>query len=65
MKEMFQGGMQQIRGKIKEKWGDITDDDIMRSQGNMDQLAGTIQQKYGGSKEDIRRQLDQMMGKQQ
>ena len=61
MQEMFKGRLNEMKGKIKERWGQLTDDDIMQSQGNLDQLAGKIQQKYGGSKEDIRSQLESMM----
>ena len=60
--EQLMGRWNMIKGKVKEKWGDLTDDEIMQSQGNMEQLVGKIQQKYGGNKEDIRRQLEQMMG---
>lgn len=61
MQEMFKGRWTEMKGKVKERWGQLTDDEITETQGNLDQLAGKIQQKYGGTKEDIRRQLESMM----
>ncbi|MGQ9674472.1 MAG: CsbD family protein [Chloroflexota bacterium] len=61
MQEMFKGRWTEMKGKVKERWGQLTDDEITQTQGNLDQLAGKIQQKYGGTKEDIRRQLESMM----
>ena len=58
MQEMFKGRWTEMKGKVKERWGQLTDDEITQTQGNLDQLAGKIQQKYGGTKEDIRRQLE-------
>ena len=36
----------QLRGKAKEKWGELTDDDLEKVEGQFDQLVGTIQEKY-------------------
>ncbi len=60
MREMWEGRWSQIKGKVKERWGMLTDDDIAQSQGNLDQLIGKIQEKYGGTKEEIRRQLESL-----
>lgn len=54
------GKLNELKGKIKERWGEITDDDILQTQGNIDQLIGKIQEKYGGSAEEIRQQLEEM-----
>jgi uncharacterized protein YjbJ (UPF0337 family) len=35
-----------MRGKIKEQWGDLTDDDLDKVDGQLDQLIGVIQEKY-------------------
>lgn len=59
-KDQFGGRWKEFTGKLKEKWGELTDDELMEVEGNMDQLAGKIQQRYGGAKEDIRRELDSM-----
>ena len=49
----------QMKDKIKEKWGDLTDDEIDVAAGERDQLAGKIQQKYGVGKEEAERQVDE------
>jgi len=50
--------VREFSGKVKEKWGQLTDDDdLTEAEGDMDQLAGKIQLRYGGIKEDIRREL--------
>lgn len=36
----------QLRGKAKEKWGDLTDDDLDKVAGQFDQLVGVVQEKY-------------------
>lgn len=52
------GKWTELKGRIKQKWGQMTDDEIAEAQGDRDVLAGKIQQKYGGKKEEIRRELD-------
>jgi len=48
---MLQGNWTEIKGKIKAKWGKLTDSEIDTFNGNLDQLAGKIQQTYGYAKE--------------
>jgi uncharacterized protein YjbJ (UPF0337 family) len=62
MTDRFQmiGQLNQLKGKIKEQWGELTDDDILQAQGNIDQLIGKIQEKYGGTREEIRKQIEEM-----
>jgi uncharacterized protein YjbJ (UPF0337 family) len=60
MQDEIKGKLTEFRGRIKQKWGRLTDDEIVEAQGDRDILAGKIQQKYGGTKEDIRHQLDEM-----
>lgn len=47
-----------MKGKVKEQWGRLTDDDLEVIAGKRDQLLGKLQQKYGYSKEEAERQLD-------
>jgi uncharacterized protein YjbJ (UPF0337 family) len=53
----IQGTWNKIRGKVKEKWGQLTDDDLAIHGGNVDQLVGRIQQKTGEGREVIERFL--------
>jgi uncharacterized protein YjbJ (UPF0337 family) len=51
------GKWNELRGKVKEKWGDLTDDDLDRVEGRRDQLIGAIQQRYGKARDDAEREL--------
>jgi uncharacterized protein YjbJ (UPF0337 family) len=54
----LQGQWNRIRGNVKEKWGQLTDDDLTIRNGNVDQLVGRIQQRTGEGREAIERFLD-------
>lgn len=56
-KDQTEGAWKMMKGKVKEKWGNLTDDDMKAIEGNSDQLAGRIQQRYGIAKEDAERQV--------
>ena len=51
--QTVKGNWNQFKGKIKEKWGDVTDDDLERLRGQGDQLIGMIQEKTGVAREEI------------
>lgn len=51
----FQGTWNQVKGKLKEKYAELTDDDLQYSEGKEDQLLGRLQKKLGKSKDEIRR----------
>jgi uncharacterized protein YjbJ (UPF0337 family) len=61
--DIMRGQWKQMKGKIKEWWGDLTDDDIQRIDGNHDVLVGALQQKYGYAKEralsEVQRRIDE------
>lgn len=44
--KMFTAKWKQLRGKVKEQWGELTDDDLDKVDGQFDQLVGVIQEKY-------------------
>ena len=48
-----------LKGKIKEAWGKLTDDEVQMVEGKRDQLIGVIQKKYGMAKDEVERQLDE------
>ena len=54
--DRMEGAWNQLRGKVKEQWGKLTDDDIKQLEGKGDQLAGKLQQRYGISKEEAEKQ---------
>lgn len=51
--QQLQGSWNRIRGEVKEKWGQLTEDDLQIQGGNVDKLLGKIQQKTGESREAI------------
>ena len=50
-KDILKGKWNQLKGSIKEKWGQLTDDELDQINGDYDQLVGTIQERYGKEKE--------------
>ncbi len=59
--DVIEGKWKEFRGKIKERWGKITDSDLDRLRGNREQLAGLLQQKYGYAKEKAEKEIDQFL----
>jgi uncharacterized protein YjbJ (UPF0337 family) len=57
--DQIEGKWKQQVGKVKEKWGKLTDDDLQRIGGKRDQLVGKIQERYGIAKEDAERQVEE------
>lgn len=55
------GGWTQLKGKIKEKWGQITDNDLAQGEGNVEQLVGMLQRKTGTARRDIEEFMDKAM----
>ena len=56
--DRIEGNWKQFSGKVKEKWGDLTDDDIARVNGNREQLEGVLQERYGYAKDKARQEID-------
>ena len=53
----IEGNWKEIKGKVQEQWGKLTDDDLDRIDGQTDQLIGAIQKQYGRSVDEARREL--------
>jgi uncharacterized protein YjbJ (UPF0337 family) len=58
--QIFKGHWTELRGKVKEKWGALTDDDLVLAEGNADQLIGIVQRRTGESREKIEHDLDRI-----
>jgi uncharacterized protein YjbJ (UPF0337 family) len=50
------GMWKQMKGKVKQQWGKLTDDDLQQLEGHSEQLAGKLQERYGLAKEEAERQ---------
>ncbi len=55
--DQVEGNWKQFQGKIKGKWGKLTDDDLDVGAGKRDQLIGKLQEKYGLSKEEAEKEI--------
>ncbi len=60
--EILVGKWNEVSGKIKEKWGDLADDDLTSFSGNVEQLVGKIQRKTGESRAAIEQFLGELSG---
>lgn len=50
--DIVKGKWNELKGTVKQKWGDLTDDDLLEIEGNRERLVGKLQQRYGRSRED-------------
>ncbi len=56
--QTLQGNWNEIKGKLRNKWGQLTNDDLQMASGNVDQLIGLIQRKTGEARGSIEKFLD-------
>jgi uncharacterized protein YjbJ (UPF0337 family) len=61
----IKGNWNQLKGKIKEKWGDLTDDDLTYEEGREDQLIGRIQERTGRARDEIVSEINRLSETQQ
>jgi uncharacterized protein YjbJ (UPF0337 family) len=54
------GSWNEVKGKIKQEYGDLTDDDLAYEDGKDDELLGKIQQKVGKSKEELKAWIERL-----
>jgi uncharacterized protein YjbJ (UPF0337 family) len=56
----IKGTWNEVKGKLKQKYGQLTDDDLTFTEGKEDELLGRMQSRLGRTKEDIRKELAEM-----
>lgn len=61
--DVIKGNWTQLKGKVREEWGDLTDDDYQEIAGKKDQLVGKLQKKYGWAREEAERRADEWAGR--
>jgi uncharacterized protein YjbJ (UPF0337 family) len=61
--DTIEGQWKQFKGRAKQAWSKLTDDDIANLSGKRDQLAGKIQERYGIQKQEAERQIDDWVSK--
>lgn len=55
--DRISGNWKQFKGKVKEKWGKLTDDDLDVIEGKREQLSGRIQERYGYAKDQAEKEM--------
>lgn len=58
--DIIKGKWNEFKGKVKEKWGDITDDEFLQIEGNADKIYGVLQQRYGLGRDEAKKTLDEI-----
>jgi uncharacterized protein YjbJ (UPF0337 family) len=57
-KLQIKGSWNEIKGKLKQSYGSLTDDDLVFAEGKDDELVGRLQKKLGKSKEEVRQMIE-------
>ena len=58
--DQAQGKWEQIKGRAKKAWGELTDDDFKKAEGSIDKLYGVIQERFGDTRKAIQAKLDKL-----
>ena len=61
LSRMLEANWKQLRGKAKEKWGELTDDELDQVEGKFDQLVGTLQKKYEMSRSKAEAEVNEFL----
>ncbi len=56
----LKGTWNEVKGKLKQKYGELTDDDLTFAEGKEDELLGRLQKRLGRTKDDIRKELAEL-----
>ncbi len=57
-KDIIKGKWKEIKGKVQQQWGKLTNDEIDQMQGSYEELEGALQKKYGYKREEAERQIE-------
>jgi uncharacterized protein YjbJ (UPF0337 family) len=60
-KDIVEGKWKQVKGKVRDWWGDVTDDDVTRINGKFETFVGVLQERYGYSREQAEEEIDRFM----
>jgi uncharacterized protein YjbJ (UPF0337 family) len=59
-KLQIRGSWNELKGKLKQQYGNLTDDDLVFSEGKEDELLGRLQKKLGKSKDEVRQMIEKL-----
>jgi len=60
MKLQMKGSWNEVKGKLKQKYGQLTDDDLTFAEGKEDELLGRVQKRLGRTKDELRADIEKM-----
>jgi uncharacterized protein YjbJ (UPF0337 family) len=60
MKLQMRGSWNEVKGKLKQKYGQLTDDDLMFAEGKEDELLGRLQKRLGRTRDELRAEIEDM-----
>lgn len=61
--DILKGKWNQLKGNVKQQWGDLTDNDVARIEGNYDEFVGVLQERYGYTKERAEQEVGDYLNK--
>ena len=56
-KDIFEGKWEEVKGKMKQAWGKLTDDDYTQIEGNHQEIYGKLQKHYGYTKDEVEKSI--------
>ena len=59
--DQFKGNWKQLKGALKENWGEFTDDDLLAIEGRAERFEGKVQERYGERKEEVKEWVDKWL----
>lgn len=59
-KEILKGSWSQMKGQLKQKWADLTDDELLKIEGNHDEIYGILEKKYGYAKDEVHKMINDL-----
>ncbi len=62
-KDISEGKWEQMKGKIREQWADLTDDEAEQARSDREQFFGKVQEKYGETRESAQQKFDEIVSK--
>lgn len=62
-KDIVKGHWKEMKGKVKQQWNKLTDDQIGQMEGTYEELSGALQKNYGYQKEEAKREIDSFLDK--
>jgi len=62
-KDIIQGHWHEVKGKLKQQWGDLTDEEITKMEGTQEELQGVLQKKYGYEADRAKKEVESFIKK--